>query len=379
MVHVYRAAVYLVMIGAAFVLYLLLRRIFPSRKKVIPVVGALLAVSGLLWCTHAVLSKPALLRKYAPFLQLKKRSAAKKMVYMQSDVRICDLDGSNDRLFLPQNFITTRDLTWSPDGTRLLCSRVADSRKGMNLLLYDADGGSQVQITTEGGIARRPSWSPDGTRIVYDYRPDMRHTATDICVINADGSGWRQLLAGNKVHAYHPVWAPDGNAIYCCVKVDHRDDIWVMDADGGNLRQLTFTPDQSETEVAVSPDGSTIALSVNRREIYLMDADGGHFRPLTMEDGQILRGRDPSWHPDGRRIVFAGFGDDKSRRLVMEIDTDGTGLRQIPVQDGKLLTPVVSPDGSRLAYLRFVKSVVRAVSPLQTAVGGAGLAAGEED
>ena len=42
---------------------------------------------------------------------------------------------------------------------------------------------------------------------------------------------------------------------------------------------------------------------------------------------------------------------------------DGSGRRQIPVQDGKLLTPILNPDGTRLAYLRIVKSVIEKVSP----------------
>jgi TolB protein len=379
MIHLYRAAVYLVMIGAALVLYLLLRRILPAQKRVVPVLGALLAVTGLLWCTHVVLSKPALLKKYAPYLRVRKQGAQKSMIYTQSDVRICNLDGSDDRLLLPRNFITTRDLCWSPDGSRLACSRVDENRTGMNILLYDADGGNQVELTTGAGIARRPSWSPDGTRVVYDYRPGQRQLATDICVINTDGSGWQRLVAGEQVHAYHPVWSPDGKTIFCCVKVDHRDDIWAMDADGGNLRQLTFTPDQSETELAVSPDGSTIALSVNRRELYLMEADGGHFRPLKSDDGKTLKGRDPSWHPAGDFIFYAGFGADSSGRLAMEVATDGTGLRQIPVPEGKLLNPVLQPDGLRLAYIRFVKTVVRKVLPPLAPTGGAGMAGGAGD
>lgn len=377
MVHVYRAAVYLVMIVAALLFYLLLRRLFGKRTRVFPLVAALLAVTGLLWCTHFALSKPALLRKYAPALKIRNQGAKMSMVYMESEVRICNPDGSGDILFLPQDFITTRDITWSPDGTRIICSRVEDSHEGMNLWLYDANGENPVPLTSGPGIARRPSWSPDGTRIVFDFRPGLRQLATDICVINADGSGRQLLLAGSQTHAYHPVWSPDGTSIYCCVKDGRRDDIWVMDADGGNLRQLTFTADQSETELAVSPDGSTIVFSVNRREMYLMDADGSHVRPLTAGDGKTCRGRDPSWSPDGQRILYAGFGAKNSRRFIKEIGRDGTGLRQIPVQDGKLLTPVMMPDGSRLTYLRFVKTVVRKVTPRRNPVAGPGLPAGE--
>jgi Tol biopolymer transport system component len=379
MVHVYRAAVYLIMIGAALLFYLLLRRLFGKRTRVFPVVAALLVATGLTCCTYYVLSKPVLLRKYAPFLKVKKGKSKISMVYMQSEVRICNLDGSADGLFLSRDFITTRDIVWSQDGTRIICSRVKDSNTGMNLYVYDANGENPVQLTSGRGIARRPSWSPDGTRIVFDYRPGLRQLATDICVINADGSGRQRLLAGDQVHAYHPVWAPDGNSIYCCVRENRRDDIWVMDIDGGNLRQLTFTPDKSETEPAVSPDGETIVLSVNRREIYLVDTDGGHLRPLADEAGKTFRGRDPSWSPDGQRILYAGFGAKNSRRFIKEVGVDGIGLRQIPVEDGKLLTPVQTPDGSRLAYLRFVKTVVRTVSPLKNPAGGPGLPGGDED
>jgi len=377
MVHVYRAAVYLVMLGAALVLYLLLRRFFPSRTRVFPVVGALLAATGLIWCTYVVLSKPALLRKYASCLLVKKGGANLKMVYMQSEVRICDPDGSGDELFLPQDFITTRDITWSPDGTRILCSRVRDSSEGMNLFIYDADGGNPFQLTNTRGIARRPSWSPDGTRIVFDFRPSLRQLVTELCVINADGSGRHSLTSTEEVHAYHPVWSPDGASIYCCIKTKQHDDLWVMDAGGGNLRQLTFTADRSETEPAISADGTTIVFSVNRRELYLMDADGSRIRPLEIEDGEVYRGRDPSWSPDSQRILFAGAESGKRRRFIMEVGVNGSGLRRIPVVEGKVLTPVLNPEGTRLAYLRFVKTVVKKVPKRTEPVGRPGAMAGE--
>lgn len=379
MVHFYRVAVYLIMIGVALLLYLLLRRFFPSRTRVFPVVGALLTAAGLIWCTYVVLSKPALLRKHAPCLWIKKQGASKSMVYMESEVRICDPDGSGDELFLPRDFITTRDITWSPDGTKILCCRVRDSGGGANLFVYDADGENPVQVTEGGGIARRPSWSPDGTRIVFDYRPGLRRRATELCVINADGSGRHSLTAADQVFAYHPVWSPDGASIFFCLKDKRHDDLWVMDADGKNMRQLTFTDRQSETEPSISPDGATIAFSLDRREIYLMDADGGRIRPLEAEKGSVCRGRDPSWSSDSQRVLFAGFKTSTSRRFVKEVSVDGSGMRQIPVRDSKILSPVLNPDGTRLVYLSFIRTVIKKVSKLQGPAGGPGSMAGDGD
>ncbi len=102
MVHVYRAAVYLIMIVAALLVYLLLRRLFSSRTRVFPVVGALLAASGLICCTYVVLSKPAFLKKYAPILKIKKQGSRNSLVFMQTEVRICNADGSGDQVYLEQ-------------------------------------------------------------------------------------------------------------------------------------------------------------------------------------------------------------------------------------------------------------------------------------
>lgn len=359
MVHVYRAAVYVIMFVAALLVYLVLSKFFGKRNRAVPVVVSLVALGALLWCTHEALSRPALLRKYAPILFVKgKKSGQSGMVYMQTEVRACSPDGSDDRPFLPDDFITTRDIVWSPDGTRMACSRVRNHEEGMNIFIYDAEGGNAVQVTSGPGIARRPSWSPDGSRIVFDFRPSLQQSHTDLYMVSADGTGRRKIELGEPVYAYHPAWSPDGT-IYCCIKKNRRDDIWAFDEDGSNLRQITATPDQSETEPAVSPDGGTIAISVNRRELYLVDAESGRLSPLTADDGEPCRGRDPSWSPDGSRLLFAGFAADKSRRYIQEVPVEGGTPRRIDLVDGKLLNPVLNPQETRMLYLRFVKAVMR--------------------
>ncbi len=381
MVYFYRAAVYVVMIVVALLFYWLLRRFFSSRPRMGPLVVALVTATGLVFCAHSFLSNPILVRKHAKFLQIKNMKRHISMVYMQSECWVCDLDGSNDRQFMASDFITTRDITWSPDGSRILVSRVRISADGMNLFTYDAIGGDQYQVTEGAGISRRGSWSPDGTRIVFDFRPNLRQLHTTICVINADGTGRRELTSGEAIRGYHPVWSPDGASIYFCLKVaSRRGDLWVMDADGGNLRQLTFTPDQAETEPAISPDGATIALSINRRHIYLMNADGNRLRPLTTEDGEVCHGRDPSWSPDGQRLYYAAFVGEGARKSIREIGVDGSGLRDLPLRKGKFLNPMLHPDGTSLTYLRSIKRVTRSgVAGKGVMRGNTGMLGGEED
>jgi len=378
MVHFYRGGVYLLMIVAAVLVYLLLRRLFSRRTRTAAVVLTLLTATGLLWGTHTLLAKRALLRKYAPIL-LHKRTGGPpnlNLIYVVTEARVCNPDGSDDHTFLGTEFVTTRDLTWSPDGSRILACSIVEAGYGVNIYAYDAEGTSRVQLTSESAICRRPCWSPDGEQIVFDYRSNTRQKATELHIMNADGSDRRQLPTPEDLSPYHPVWSHDGGTIYFLVKKNNRDDLWAMNPDGSNLRQLTDTADQSETEPALSPDGIFMVMTINRRELQLLDLRTGEAEPLVSAEGEVCRGRDPSWSPDGRSIYFAGFGrtgfkrSDREQRHIKVYDLETADLRKVAVETGKLLTPVLSPDRSRLAYLRCLKITVRKVKRPSGPAGG---------
>ena len=76
-----------------------------------------------------------------------------------------------------------------------------------------------------------------------------------------------------------PAWSPDGTRIAFGSNRDGDRDIYVMDADGGNVQQLTDDP-ESDRDPAWSPDGTRIAFTRNG-DIYVMDADGGNVQLLT--------------------------------------------------------------------------------------------------
>ena len=103
------------------------------------------------------------------------------------------------------------------------------------------------------------------------------------------------------------------------------DEIYVMDVNGKNLRNLTNHPGRDKLP-AWSPDGQEIAFSSRRGgdyDIYVMDVDGKNVRQLTEHPDKDLS---PAWSPDGQEIVFS------SRRGgnydIYVINADGTNLRQ---------------------------------------------------
>jgi Tol biopolymer transport system component len=140
-------------------------------------------------------------------------------------------------------------------------------------------------------------------------------------------------------------------------------EIYVMNADGGAVRQLTHNASRGANEAddsapSWSPDGSRVAFVSTRDregdgfeslEIYVMRADGSGETRLTRTEGGEA---DPGWSPDGESLLFA------RRRLPNEdafelalMRPDGTGVRQLLAIDG-YGSGALSPDGSRLAFTR---------------------------
>ena len=173
----------------------------------------------------------------------------------------------------------------------------------------DADGKNRTQLT-DGWF---PAWSPDGQRIAFAYNEA-------IYVIDADGKN-RTQLTDHTVYGEAPVWSPDSQRIAFARlrRIDETQDGWnvtsaiyVIDADGKNLTQLTdYT--LSAWDPAWSPDGQRIAFGSNG-SIYVMDADGKNQTQLTDHPANDW---DPAWSPDGQRIAFS------SNRIVFDSNRDG--------------------------------------------------------
>jgi Tol biopolymer transport system component len=152
---------------------------------------------------------------------------------------------------------------------------------------------------------------------------------------------------------------------------DGDPDIYVMDADGQNVRRLTheegydggafFSPDGSRivyrahhpTDPAELADYRSLReaglLRPTRVEIFVMNADGSDARQLTRNGAANFA---PYFHPNGRQIIFSSNMDDStgwSFDLYM-IDVDGANLRRITRHDGFDGFPMFSPDGRLLVF-----------------------------
>jgi len=239
------------------------------------------------------------------------------------------------------------------------------------------DGGDERAISSENlTFDGPPAWSPDGSKIAFN---SSRSEYWEIWTMDADGGNRVKLTDMKKLNSL-PRWSPDGSKITFISQSSNADkdiflDIYVVDPDGANLRQLTDTstwasrlietgdPDHPLTELARingmptwSPDGSKILFVSNRDgdgsklAFYLMNADGsGQGKFGLFFD---VEGIQPDWSPVTSKIVFTRGTAAKVDIWVMDGSSPFPGLtaRQLTTDIDNNHDPVWSPDGQQIAF-----------------------------
>ena len=196
-------------------------------------------------------------------------------------------DGKNEHAI---GSVPGRGPTLSPDGKQLVYM-AGGSWTFTKLMVAAADGSNARQINDGKSIAWNNHWSPDGRSIVFTGRTEPKGKL-GVFVVNADGSGLRQVtrFALEEGNAPWPVWSPDGRRLVIQVnqleqKAAH---IWLVDVATGEATKLA-AHDQPFLDETPSwfPDGKRIAFQSNRSgrmEVWVMNADGSHLRQLTGTD-----------------------------------------------------------------------------------------------
>jgi Tol biopolymer transport system component len=263
-------------------------------------------------------------------------------------------DGSHLRRLV----VSADDDLWpsfSPDGRRVLFTRVFADGSPDAIFVVDIDGGHLTRLdapgcgaTCLGDDAEGHPWSPDGHRIAFeraliDPNGDVN---LGIWVMAADGSRARQLTQlglaiGTEDH--RPSWSPDGSHL-----VFRRTDttvspeaggLFMMLSNGSGVRRITPLGVDAD-DPAWSPDGSLIAYQTPpdptqnvEQDIFTIRPDGSHRTRLTSEISVTSDGfqgsNHPSWSPDGRHLVFCHFPSTDGGADLYVMDRDGSDLRLV--------------------------------------------------
>jgi TolB protein len=212
--------------------------------------------------------------------------------------------------------------------------------------------GSGAGIRLTGGHDDREAiWSPNGKRVAFTRYVNRTDNVADVFVADAGGRHLRDLTPRSAVFDFHPSWSPDGKRIVF-VHAWRGSGITVMRADGSHKRDLAGS-DTDYSNPSFSPDGKLLlygrSASGDTRSgsVYVMPARGGSERLLIADGGE------PAWSPDRRRIAFIRRVGDSVQVFVA--DADGTSARAVTTADGTASRPQWSPDGRLIAYTRDTK------------------------
>ncbi|HEU4564809.1 MAG TPA: hypothetical protein VFS05_09180 [Gemmatimonadaceae bacterium] len=231
------------------------------------------------------------------------------------EIYVMELDGSGQTRLTNFDGLDS-DPSWSPDASKIAFTRFVGGTE--QVAVMSANGSGVTLFPLDGATAMRyPVWSPDGTRIVYTAVNGSG--SENVWVMNADGSNRRQVtnLAG---FALRPSWGPNGATIL----YDFDGDIYEVNTDGSGTRPVMAT-DAVERNASYSPDGTRILfhrqVTDTNIDIFVMNADGSNVHKIgdfSIEDA------DASWSPDGTRILFASRSAGNTELYVM--NADGTNV-----------------------------------------------------
>ena len=233
-----------------------------------------------------------------------------------------------------RDFVKAGEGYFSPDGKQIIFQ--AEERDTGNpfyqIFVMDLASGKSRRVSTGVGRTTCSFFSPDGKKIIFassHWIPKRRSITEEI-----------QQRGGQKKGGRRYQW-----------DFDPYLDIFESNPDGSDLKRLTTTPGY-DAEGSYSPDGKQIVFCSNRSgnlELYIMDADGGNVRQLTHAPGCYNGG--PFFSPDGKRVIFRSDRKKKDHLQLYVINADGTGERALTDNlDWVYWAPFWHKDGKHIIY-----------------------------
>lgn len=223
---------------------------------------------------------------------------------------------------------------------------LVENRQTKEVYFADYDGANMRRVTVSRSLNTTPHWAPDARAIAYT---SWRRGFQDVFVSHIYAGRLESPAGGSPdVHNWLPAWSPDGRQLAFTSNRHGNPELYIMDADGANVRRLTNHPG-IDTTPTWSPQGHQIAFTSDRTgspQIYVVGVDGTGLRRITFESYCDR----PTWSPAPyNEIAYSsrtGPGHD-----IKVIDIPTSEVRQLTFGLGTNESPSYSPNGRHVAFM----------------------------
>ncbi len=258
----------------------------------------------------------------------------------------------------------------SPDGRMIAVPIETDDGIGTAVMEVTGEGYHELPLPPGLNLAPR-AWSPTGDRLAYDGWSDDDPSRIGAYTSAADGSDLRQIVASPDGRHYIPMaYSPDGQLLTLFREggtgfdLEHAGDLMVVDAEGGEPRQLNpagtvlagfdivgFNP------ASWGPDGRQVAFAAfdledvdGRSAVFVADVSPVRATRVSAWARYVIHAR---WSPMGDHIAFDALVG--GARVISVVNPDGTGERTLDTADAPACCVDWSPDGRFLIHQRGIE------------------------
>ena len=278
----------------------------------------------------------------------------KRMIYVQtnnqSNIHGADFDLKTLKPTREPSWITEGDreiarAELAPDGSRFVLRVIKRTQE--DIVTVSRDGRDWRDVTDDASFERYVRWSPDSRQLAFGS--DRGQEGGNIWISNADGTNLRQITFPDERHPGYgfPVWSPDGKRL----SINGNSTTYILDLtkNWNEQKPQPLADAQGVTGFVCwdwSPDGKKLAGTIHigdSRALGIYSFETNSFVRLLENSGTI-----PSWLPDSRHLVYA------AEREVFLLDTESKKTRLITSNPNLLLrAPFVSRDGRLLYYTAY--------------------------